>query len=296
MRASRPVFAVVAALLAVCLGFLSGSAGQESAAPASQAQALFFDDFSGAELDRSKWNVEVSGPVHNDELQCYIDSKETAYLVPSDQSPGSENGALILHPRFRAGTRSTLGRSYDFVSARLNTRGKFDFTHGSCSARIRMPDAVGAWPAFWMLGNGNWPDSGEIDIMEYVGEKDWVGVAVHGPRYSGETPVVNKFVFDPGTDVTDWHVYSVDWTPNELLFRVDGRLTYRVTRTMIEHYGKWVFDEPQFVIVNFAVGGIYPFKTNGIRKPYYGLSDSTLERIKAGDLKMEVDWVKVTKN
>jgi beta-glucanase (GH16 family) len=292
MRSSR------IALLALLLVF--GLAAPEQAAdesPATQAKAvLFFDDFSGSELDRTKWNVEISGPVHNDELQCYIDSPDTTYLVASDKAPGSENGALVIHPHYRAGTRSTLDRSYDFVSARLNTKGKFDFTHGTCAARIRMPDAVGVWPAFWLLGNGDWPASGEIDIMEYVGEKDWTGVAVHGPKYSGETPIVNKFVFEPGTDVTDWHVYSVDWTPKEILFRIDGRLTYRATRAMIEHFGKWVFDEPQHMLLNFAVGGIYPFKTNGIRKPFYGLPESTTQRIKDGEIKMEVDWVKVTKN
>jgi beta-glucanase (GH16 family) len=281
-------------LTLVLIGTLA--ARPQAADESATKPLLFFDDFSGTELDRTKWNVEVSGPVHNDELQCYIDSKDTAYLVPSDKSPGSENGALVIHPRFRPGTKSNLGRSYDFVSARLNTKGKFDFTHGSCAARIRMPDAVGAWPAFWMLGNGDWPATGEIDIMEYVGEKDWTGVAVHGPRYSGETPIVNKFFFEPGTDVTDWHVYSVDWTSQSLEFRVDGRLTYRATRPMIEHFGKWVFDDPQHMLLNFAVGGIYPFKTNGIRKPYYGLPEATLERIKKDELRMEVDWVKVTKN
>jgi len=123
-----------------------------------------------------------------------------------------------------------------------------------------------------------------------------VGALEETITVSGETPVVNKHFFEPGTDVTDWHVYSVDWTPQELLFRVDGRLTYRATRTMIEHYGKWVFDEPEFIILNFAVGGIYPFKTNGIRKPFFGLSESTTQRIKDGEIKMLVDWVKVTKN
>jgi len=285
-------------LLSLGLGLLSVTIGKETAPKTTSSDSgdtLFFDDFSGAELDRTKWHVEISGPVHNDELQCYIDSPETAYLVKSEDAPGSDNGALVIHPRFKPGTRSTQGRSYDFVSARLNTRNKFEFTHGSCSARIKMPDAVGAWPAFWLLGNGRWPDAGEIDIMEYVGEKDWTGVAVHGPGYSGETPVVNKYFFESGTDVTDWHVYSVDWTPQDLRFRVDGRLTYRATRMMIENYGKWVFDEPEFIILNFAVGGIYPFKTNGIRQPYYGLPESTLQRIKDGDLKMYVDWVKVMK-
>jgi beta-glucanase (GH16 family) len=260
----------------------------------SPEEVLFFDDFSGQELDRSKWNAEVSGEVHNDEKQCYIDSKDTAYLV--NNAEGAKNGALVIHPRFRPGTQSDLGRSYDFVSARLNTKDKASFVYGTVSARIKMPDAAGVWPAFWMLGNGSWPGTGEIDIMEYVGEKDWTGVAIHGPGYSGETPIVNKFFFEPGTDVTQWHVYSLDWTATEMLFKVDDRLTYRVTKPMIEHYGGWVFDSPKFIIVNFALGGAYPVKTNGVRTRYSGLPDSTVQAIKEDKIRMYVDWVKVTRN
>ena len=156
-----------------------------------------------------------------------------------------------------------------------------------------MPDAVGVWPAFWLLGNGEWPGTGEIDIMEYVGEKDWTGVALHGPGYSGETPLVNKFFFPPGTDVTDWHVYAVEWTRDAILFEIDGRLTYRVTRPMVEHYGEWRFDTPKHVILNFAMGGAYPFKTNGIDKPYNGVPQETVDKVKAGEVAMLVDWVRV---
>ena len=62
---------------------------------------------------------------------------------------------------------------------------------------------------------------------------------------------------------------------------------------MVEIYGEWVFDTPKYVIVNFALGGAYPFKTNGIEEPYNGLPAETVERIKAGEIRMEVDWVRV---
>jgi beta-glucanase (GH16 family) len=293
MQTSRLVLAGTALIAVVTHAAPADDAAAKRQSRGS-AKMIFFDDFSKPDLDRSSWNVEVSGDVWNNEQQCYIDSPETAYIVSSDKAPGSENGALVIHPRFRPGTKATTGRSYDFTSARLNTKGKVDVTHGTVAARIRMPDATGVWPAFWLLGTGDWPDSGEIDIMEYVGEKDWTGVAVHGPGYSGETPIVNKFFFEPGSDVTDWHVYSVDWSPKELVFRTDGRVTYRATRAMIEHYGEWRFDTPEFIVVNFALGGAYPFKTNGIREPYNGLPAETVDQIKADKLKMEVDWVKVT--
>jgi hypothetical protein len=254
---------------------------------------VFADEFNSGSLDRSKWNVVGPEFWVNNEQQAYVDAPVTIRFVPAGTVPGAEDGVLVLQPRFSPGFATPSGRTADFVSGRINTRGKFEFTHGRAAARIRMPDAVGVWPAFWLLGTGGWPDSGEIDIMEYVGEKDWVGVALHGPGYSGETPLVNKYFFDDGVDVTGWHEYAVEWSDSQMLFKVDGRTIYRVTRPMVEHYGKWVFDTPKFVILNFALGGAYPFKTNGIENPYNGLPAATVERIKAGDITMEVDWVRV---
>ncbi|PSJ37352.1 glycoside hydrolase family 16 protein [Allosphingosinicella deserti] len=275
----------------------SGAAAQVSARdrapPAAAGTLVFADEFNAGALDRSKWNVEGPAFWVNNEQQAYVDSPDTIRFLPAGAVPGAEDGVLVLQPRFRVGFKASAKRSADFVSGRIDTRGKFEFAHGRAAARIRMPDAAGVWPAFWLLGNGKWPDTGEIDIMEYVGEKDWIGVALHGPGYSGETLLVNKYVFDPGVDVTTWHVYSVDWSDREILFKVDDRLVYRVTRPMVEHYGAWAFDNPKYLILNFALGGAYPFKTNGIKAPYEGLPAETVDRIKADDIAMEVDWVRV---
>lgn len=278
--------------LALLLAVLSGMASAEAEPDARHL--VFSDDFNSGQLDREKWNAV--GPTFwvNNEQQAYIDSQDTIDFLPAGAVAGAEDGVLVLRPKFQPGFETPTGRVADFVSGRVNTRGKFDFTHGHAAARIKLPDAVGVWPAFWMLGNGTWPDTGEIDIMEYVGEKDWIGVAVHGPGYSGETPIVNKYVFPPETDATDWHDYAVTWTDQEMLFQIDGRLIYRVTRPMIEHYGDWRFDTPKFLILNFALGGAYPFKTNGLETPYNGLPAETVDRIKAGELEMYVDWVRVS--
>mgnify|MGYP006169353289 FL=1 len=153
------------------------------------------------------------------------------------------------------------------------------------------------WPAWWMLGNGIWPTTGEVDIMENIGESEWANAAVHGPGYSGETPFVNRQYFNAANDVTNWHVYAVEWSPTEMVFKYDGIVMYKVTKTMINHYGKWVFDEPKHLLLNFAVGGIYPVKINGIKGKgvKYGLPESTSELIKSNKVKMWVDWVKVSR-
>jgi hypothetical protein len=131
--------------------------------------------------------------------------------------------------------------------------------------------------------------------MENVGEPDWTGVALHGPGYSGETPLVNKNYFPRDNDVTAWHVYSVDWTSDCLLFKVDGELIYRVTRPMVEQFGPWVYDNRKFIILNCALGGAYPAKINGVQSPYLGLPESTIQRIKDDDAKVLIDWVRVTR-
>lgn len=261
----------------------------------AQSDTLFFEDFNGKTLDRSKWNVEVTGRTVNNEQQAYVDSSATLYLVHGKSAEGAKNGALVIKAIYRPGFTSKENNHYDFISGRINTRSKFEFKYGTASARMKMSAGAGLWPAFWALGNGKWPDCGEIDMMETVGDSSWVSHALHGPGYFGNTPLAYRYTFPKGTDVTKWHVYSVDWTENSLIFKVDGKITYSVTRPMVEKYGRWAFDNAKFIILNFALGGGYPKGVNKITTPYFGLSESTLNLIKSGRAKVLVDWVLVTK-
>lgn len=258
------------------------------------ADTVFFDGFDGDALDRSKWFVRVTGEsfgVVNDEQQAYVDSISAVDVVHGVE--GADGGALRLRANYRPGTETREG-PFDFTSGRIDTSDRMTFTYGTAAARMKLPDGTGFWPAFWALGEGRWPDTGEIDIMESVGETDWTGVALHGPGYSGETPLVNKAFFPEGEGSDGWHVYSVDWTPDAFLFRLDGRLIYRATRPMVEHYGRWAFDNPKYLILNLALGGAYPVKTNGVTEPYPGLPQATVDRIRAGEAEVLVDWVLVT--
>lgn len=255
---------------------------------------IFFDDFSSKELDRTKWNVAVTGTIVNNEQQAYIDSDETIFLEKDDDQA---NGVLVIQPKYIKGFTTPQGDAFDFVSGRINTKGKFEFKHGTIAARIKLPDGAGLWPAFWTLGSsGSWPCCGELDILESVGESDWISAAVHGPNYSAESALVNKKFFAHPDDAANWHVYSLDWAPDKLSFYVDDELIYRVTRPMVAFFGPWVFEQPHFIILNFALGGTYPYKTNCIDKPYYGLPEATVRAIQNNEIKMLVDWVKVSKD
>jgi len=270
-------------------------AGQANAQHHPKTDTVFFEDFNEQKLDRSKWNVEVTGNTVNDEQQAYVDSAATIYMVKGKAAEGAKNGALVLKALYKPGFTSKEQKKYDFVSGRINTRAKMEFTYGTASARMKMAAGAGLWPAFWALGNGNWPDCGEIDMMETIGDSSWVSHALHGPKYFGDTPLAYRAHFGERTDVTKWHIYSVDWSPTSLIFKVDGKVTYTVTKPMVEKYGRWAFDNKKFIILNFALGGGYPGGYNKISKPYFGISESTVNKIKAGNAKVFVDWVLVTK-
>ncbi|HOZ85414.1 MAG TPA: glycoside hydrolase family 16 protein [Niabella sp.] len=259
------------------------------------SKVIFFDDFSGPALDTNHWNVEETGIHVNAELQAYIKSDSTIWFAKDEEAMGAKNGALILQPRFSKDFETMDGQKFDFVSGRINTKNKFDFAFGTAEARIKLTSGDGLWPAWWLLGNGNWPETGEIDIMENIGESDWANAAVHGKGYSGDAGLVNRQYFADSNDVRQWHIYAVDWSPDTLIFKYDGKPIFRVTKPMIDFFGPWAFDNPKYLILNFAVGGVYPFKINGIKQPYYGLSQTTLNLIKQGKSRMMVDWVRVKK-
>lgn len=262
----------------------------------NKPQTVLFEDFNKKTLNRSLWNVEVTGNTVNNEQQAYVDSASTLYLVDGKAAEGAKNGALVIKALFRPGFTSKEQHQYDFISGRINSRKKFEFTYGTASARMKLTAGAGLWPAFWALGEGKWPDCGEIDIMETVGDSSWVSHALHGPGYSGNTPIAYRAFFPKGIDVTQWHVYSVDWSADSLIFKVDNKITYTVTRAMVEKYGRWAFDNSKFLILNFALGGGYPNGVNKVTQPYFGLSQASVDKIKSGQAKVLVDWVLVTKN
>jgi len=262
--------------------------------PGPAPPPIFFDDFSSGQLDRSKWNVIVTGRTVNNEQQAYVDSSDTITVGSGPDTAGAENGALIIRARRRPGFKTPEGRAFDFISGRLESRSKFEFTYGTTAARIKLTSGAGLWPAFWALGTGRWPATGEMDIMENVGDPTWTNFALHGPGYSGNTPLVSRQHFARGGDISDWHIYSMDWSADALIFRVDGAEEYRVTRAMVEQHGQWAYDNPKFLIVNLALGGQYPQAVNKIAEPYVGLPQSTVDLIASDKALMLVDWIRVT--
>lgn len=244
-------------------------------------------------LDRGIWNVVGPDFWVNNEQQAYVDSPDT--ILFRQGVPGADGGVLTLRVLYRPGVDTNAARNADFISGRIDTGSRFDFQHGRAEARIRMSDAVGFWPAFWLLGYGNWPDSGEIDIMEYIGERGWTSSAIHGPGYSGGNPIGDRHDFATGSDATQWHTYAVEWRASEIIFLVDDVSFLTITKAQVEQRGAWKFDNPKYIILNAAIGGAYPAGVNKITSPYFGIPQDTVDKVKAGGVEMDVDWVRVSR-
>lgn len=268
------------------------------ARPSASERTVFYDGFGGSSVDTSKWNIDITQSTqYNNELEAYTASPDNVRIVHGAEAAGADdNSALLLQAHYQPGYTTPAGNKLDFTSGKIDSSHKFDAAHGTISARMKLPVGIGYWPAFWLLGYGSWPATGEIDVMENIGDPGWVSAATHGPGYSGDAAPVNRGYFASMRlpDVSAWHTYTVQWTSNAMTFSVDGRMFFNETRPMIEYFGQWAFDNPKYLILNLALGGVYPYKMTGATSPYYGMTQQTLDSVKAGQGKVLVDWVKVT--
>ncbi|MBZ4415358.1 family 16 glycosylhydrolase [Myxococcus sp. RHSTA-1-4] len=239
---------------------------------------LWRDDFDGTSVNPANWTAITD---------IHVNSEQQQYTT-SPQNIQVSNGTLKLI------ARNEWNNGYPFTSGRLESAGLREFGHGKVEARIKMPVGPGLWPAFWMLGNNigqvGWPACGELDIMENVGYADWTSGALHGPGYSGNTPINQRFY--PASPVSNWHIYATEFSSQDIKWFIDGVLLKTVTRAEVERYGQWVYDRPFFIILNLAVGGTYPNGTNGATTPYFGVPQSTLDLIRNTPQALEVDWVR----
>lgn len=209
-----------------------------------------FDQPDGSSPDPAKWAFDIGATGWgNNEWQYYTARTNNARI---------ESGMLVIEAR----QESYLGSSY--TSARLKTQGRAAWAYGRIEARIQIPRTQGIWPAFWMLGTNitsvGWPQCGEIDIMENIGrEPARVHGTIHGPGYSGGGGISGAYSL-PGNVpfADDFHIYAVEWTTNQIKWFVNGTQFFSVTPASLPAGANWVFDKPQFLLLNVAVGGNWP--------------------------------------
>lgn len=190
-------------------------------------------------------------------MQCYTDNRW--------ENAKQENGMLVITARHEW-WGDGVNPDKQFTSSRMTT--KANFLHGKFEMRARLPRGKHLWPAFWMMPAGDtygyWPRSGEIDIMEYRGQKptETLGTlhfgaseAQHGMAGSGE----RQFPFDFSQD---FHVFGLDWSPDQIQWMVDGQVYHTENLNRNFHPGFYAqnrqpFDRNFFIIINLAVGGMF---------------------------------------
>jgi beta-glucanase (GH16 family) len=251
---SFPSAAICPILLALSVATCGERATTQSdLASPSQLQTIGswsdeFDGPAGAFPDPSRWTYDLgnNGGWGNGELQEYTASRNNVHL--------DGEGHLVIRVEATAG---------GYTSARLKTQGLRVAQFGRVEARIKLPVGQGIWPAFWMLGssfNGsNWPQCGEIDVMEYKGsQQSVVHGTVHGPKYSGAGGITAAYALPRGDSFAeDFHTFALQWEPGSIRLLVDGTAFHTITPQQIPPGAPWVFDQRFFVVLNVAVGGSF---------------------------------------
>ena len=217
-----------------------------------------FNDPAGTSPDPARWEFEIGdGAINgipgwgNSELQYYTDSTANA----------ATDGAGNLHISTLEADGS-LGCYYgpcEYTSARMLSRNRAEFAYGRIESRMLLPDGdAGLWPAFWSLGTNinqvGWPQTGEIDFMEYVSRiPNEIFGTIHGPGYSGGASFGNTWNFgEPASN--EFHTFAIEWQPGLIEWYVDGILYHSATPADVAP-NQWVFDDPIFMLLNQAVGG-----------------------------------------
>lgn len=214
--------------------------GEEVAFESQFDTLLWEDEFDGTELDTTIWNYETgnNNGWGNGELQFYQEENITV-----------DGGMLTITAK-----KESVG-GFDYTSGRITTKDKQEFEYGRVDVRAKLPAGAGTWPAIWMLGadfpDTDWPDVGEIDIMEHKGSEEGVihGTLHYPENFAGNAVTETTTVSDV---TTEFHIYTVEWTAEHIIFLVDNEVYHE-----FENNAGLPFNDPFFAILNVAMGGTF---------------------------------------
>lgn len=252
---------------------------------------VWSDEFDGDQVDASKWDFDIGNGFFDYKSHTWIEgwgNEELQYYTREPANVFVKDSNLTI----RAVKESLHGCGY--TSARLKTRRRdglplFSKQYGKFEFRAKVPWGKGMWPAIWMLPvddkYGGWAASGEIDVMEIVGEKpgQTLGSIHFGSVAPGRELVTHVHDIPGGSTVSDWHVYSVEWEPGEIRWLLDGILWATqsfwwscsttkdgagIAARRKADINPWPapFDQPFYLIMNVAVGGDFPGHPNPATK------------------------------
>lgn len=220
------------------------------------------DEFNTDGAPSAAWTYDLGAPLLGGTVWG---NQEQQYYTSDSANVQVSAGELIIQPRAGLPPGAPTGLGLLATSARIKTDTSTYYNalnatpYGFYEIRAKVPCIAGAWPAIWMMGkNGNWPDRGEIDIMEWFGryfaaDVNQVQSGVHTKNNSGASSIYQKAAVN--AMCTAYHNFQMHWTASELLIGVDGVPTFRYTKPANATADSWPFDQPAHLILNVAVGG-----------------------------------------
>ena len=244
---------------------------------------VWSDEFDGDTIDPTKWDFDLGNGFFDYQHQSWVGgwgNEELQFYTREPSNVFVKDSVLTI----RALKESIHGCGY--TSARLKSRKRdgtplFNKLYGRFEFRAKVPWGKGLWPALWLLPQhdryGGWAASGEIDVMEIIGEKPReVLNSIHfGSTFPKRSLITHVHELPGGSTVADWHVYAVEWEPGQIRFSVDGVHTATrdhwwscsktldgagVEPTRAADLNAWPapFDQPFYLVMNVAVGGNFP--------------------------------------
>nr|WP_154893946.1 carbohydrate binding domain-containing protein [Paenibacillus xylanexedens] len=266
--------------------------------PDEHWEMVWNDEFNAPSVDASKWTVQDTELVYNNELQYY--SPNNTRIVKD----GNRNVLQIEAKREQKGSKN-------YTSGKLITKEKGDWTYGKVVVRAKLPIQQGMWPAIWMMPTdeahyGGWPASGEIDIMELIGGKNKDHEVYSTIHYDSQKPDGShghdqgKFSLPQGESFADdYHDFQVEWLPGMIRFYVDGKLHHQVNNWETTAAGQpesytfpAPFDRPFYLILNLAVGGDWP----GSPESDFVSEKMNVDFVRVYEYKKLSEWPDVTSN
>lgn len=217
----------------------------------SEYRLVWSDEFNYNGLpDDEKWAYDTEGNDAgwgNNESQHYTEKNEKNSLV--------EKGTLYITAH-----NETYGHK-EFTSARLIS--KADWKYGKIEVNARLPKGRGTWAAIWAMpggwtfNDGNWPDVGEIDIMEHVGhDLGVIHASAHSKDYQWQKQTQKTGTINIPDAHQEFHSYIMEWSPEVMKTYVDDKLYFEYKNEGLGK-DKWPYDKPFYLILNVAVGGAW---------------------------------------
>lgn len=220
---------------------------------------VWSDEFNGAANtppDPTKWNYDLGGGGWgNGEQEVYTNSVNNVFQ--------DGQGHLVIRAIKDSNGNFTSGRLLTGMDSSTDPV-NLNWQYGKIEARIKLPFGAGVWPAFWMLGSNlltvDWPTCGEIDILENFGpggndDAATVHGTIHGPNFANAGVGAPYHLPNQETFISDFHLFSVEWSQDSVRFFVDGTNYESLTPASLPSGGQWVFNQPFFLLLNLAIGG-----------------------------------------